>query len=321
MGWCKSDKCVCAGNTVEPTVEFLKKTRVNALDFDVIERLGQGYFGEVSLVRDKHDGGLYAMKKLFKGRISNLDYFMEERDILAQLDSPFLTSLHAAFQDQNHLYLAMEYLPGGDLMGLLDNKENGKFYASQMVAAVEALHSAGYMHRDIKPNNILITRDGHIKLADFGSCARVGPDGMVRCQISVGTPDYISPEVLESQNSKNAAYGLQSDWWGVGVVLYEMLFGTTPFTDDSISVTYANIMSADGNIDFPDDVEVSDEFKNLINSLLSKPAKRLGKNGASEVKAHAFFKGIDWSNLHAMTPPFVPELESDTDTKYFQLDD
>jgi serine/threonine protein kinase len=171
--------------------------------------IGRGAFGEVQLVRKKSSKKVFAMKRLSKFEMmkrSDSAFFWEERDIMAKAHSDWIVQLHYAFQNERYLYLVMDFMPGGDLVNLMANydvpEKWAKFYCAEIVLAVDAIHSMGFVHRDIKPDNMLVDRFGHLKLADFGTCMRM-EHGVVRSNTAVGTPDYISPEVLLSQVKKN----------------------------------------------------------------------------------------------------------------------
>ncbi|XP_072937034.1 rho-associated protein kinase 2 [Epargyreus clarus] len=299
--------------------------RMKAADFDLIKVIGRGAFGEVQLVRYKSTRQVYAMKLLSKVEMikrSDSTFFWEERHIMAHANSEWILKLHFAFQDHKYLYMVMDYMPGGDLVSLMSNydipEKWAKFYTMEIVLALDVIHGMGFVHRDVKPDNMLIDKYGHLKLADFGTCMRMGPDGLVRASNAVGTPDYISPEVLQSQNGEGA-YGRECDWWAVGIFLYEMLIGDPPFYADSLVGTYGKIMDHRNSLQFPDDVEISKEAKILIRGLLTDRTKRLGKNSVDEIKQHPFFINDQWSfeNLRDSVPPVVPELSSDDDTRNF----
>ncbi|CAK1602805.1 unnamed protein product [Parnassius mnemosyne] len=299
--------------------------RMKASDFDLIKVIGRGAFGEVQLVRQKSTRHVYAMKLLSKVEMikrSDSTFFWEERHIMAHANSEWILKLHFAFQDQKYLYMVMDYMPGGDLVSLMSNfdipEKWAKFYTMEIVLALNVIHGMGFVHRDVKPDNMLIDRYGHLKLADFGTCMRMGPDGLVRASNAVGTPDYISPEVLQSQNGEGV-YGRECDWWAVGIFLYEMLIGDPPFYADSLVGTYGKIMDHRNSLQFPDDVEISKDAKSLIRGLLTDRTRRLGKNSVDEIKQHPFFINDQWSfdNLRDSVPPVVPELSSDDDTRNF----
>ena len=220
------------------------------------------------------------------------------------------------------MYMIMEYMPGGDLVNLMSNydipEKWAKFYCAELVLAIEAIHSMGYVHRDIKPDNMLIDRNGHLKLADFGTCIRVNKDGLVKSDTAVGTPDYISPEVLKSQGG-DGVYGRECDWWALGVFLYEMLVGDTPFYADSLVGTYGKIMDHKNHLHFPVECEMSSKAKHLIMGLLSERNQRLGRTGAQEIKEQKFFMDESWSwqNIRQTVAPVVPDLVSEEDTSNF----
>uniref|UniRef100_A0A8D1G0F9 Rho-associated protein kinase 1 n=2 Tax=Sus scrofa TaxID=9823 RepID=A0A8D1G0F9_PIG len=225
-------------------------------------------------------------------------------------------------QYDRYLYMVMEYMPGGDLVNLMSNydvpEKWARFYTAEVVLALDAIHSMGFIHRDVKPDNMLLDKSGHLKLADFGTCMKMNKEGMVRCDTAVGTPDYISPEVLKSQGG-DGYYGRECDWWSVGVFLYEMLVGDTPFYADSLVGTYSKIMNHKNSLTFPDDNDISKEAKNLICAFLTDREVRLGRNGVEEIKRHLFFKNDQWAweTLRDTVAPVVPDLSSDIDTSNF----
>ncbi|CDS05182.1 hypothetical protein LRAMOSA07711 [Lichtheimia ramosa] len=313
----------------EPIYNDIARLRINKDDFEHIRPLARGQFAQVSIVRSRLDNQVYAMKTLNKCHMlaqRERASFMEERQVLSQANTEWIPSLHAAFQDDDHLYLVMEYAAGGDLFSILDRKESlclsekeARFYIAETILAVDSLHQLGYLHRDIKPQNILIDSTGHVKLADFGSCiamTSVTSDNNSNKEmlLPVGTCDYVSPEVLQC----TSAYGTEVDWWSVGIVLYEALQQNPPFhSDKSEKDTYLNIMFHK-SIEFPR--PVSPACRDLIQRLLSKRETRL--NNVDEIKAHPFFNGIDWDRLRSSTPPFRPILASPDDTSNFSvLDD
>ena len=183
---------------------------------------------------------------------------------------------------------------------------------------MDAIHSMGFVHRDVKPDNMLLDASGHLKLADFGTCMKMCPDGMVKSETAVGTPDYISPEVLRSQGG-TGEYGRECDWWSVGVFLYEMLVGDTPFYAESLVGTYGKIMDHQNALAFPEDVDMNPTAEALIRAFLTDRNSRLGKNGIHEIKTHPFFKNDQWTfdTIRDCVPPVVPDLTSDDDTRNF----
>uniref|UniRef100_A0A8C8SJ41 Rho-associated protein kinase n=1 Tax=Pelusios castaneus TaxID=367368 RepID=A0A8C8SJ41_9SAUR len=312
-------------NRYEKIVEKIRALQMKAEDYDVVKVIGRGAFGEVQLVRHKTSQKVFAMKLLSKFEMikrSDSAFFWEERDIMAFANSPWVVQLFCAFQDDRYLYMVMEYMPGGDLVNLMSNydvpEKWAKFYTAEVVLALDAIHSMGLIHRDVKPDNMLLDKYGHLKLADFGTCMKMDETGMVRCDTAVGTPDYISPEVLKSQGG-DGCYGRECDWWSVGVFLFEMLVGDTPFYADSLVGTYSKIMDHKNSLNFPDDVEISKHAKNLICDFLTDREVRLGRNGVEEIKQHPFFKSDQWNwdNIRETAAPVVPELSSDIDSSNF----
>ncbi|XP_047668871.1 rho-associated protein kinase 2 isoform X5 [Tachysurus fulvidraco] len=312
-------------NRYEAVMGEIRDLQMKPEDFDKVKVIGKGAFGEVHLVRHKASQKVYAMKLLSKFEMikrSDSAFFWEERDIMAFANSPWVVQLCCAFQDERFLYMAMEYMPGGDLVNLTSTydvpEKWAKFYTAEVVMALDAIHSMGFIHRDVKPDNMLLDHNGHLKLADFGTCMKMDLTGMVHCDTAVGTPDYISPEVLKSQGG-DGYYGRECDWWSVGVFIFEMLVGDTPFYADSLVGTYSKIMDHKNSLNFPDDVEISKEAKNIICSFLTDREVRLGRNGVEEIKRHPFFKNDQWTfnTIRDTVAPVVPELSSDIDTSNF----
>jgi len=298
----------------------------------VIKLIGRGGFGEVFLV--ERAGKLYAMKKIKKSFVTHLgfaDKIMIERDLMVSniltQKSPWIVDLFYAFQDKDHLYFIMEYCPGGDLFYLLDryrvfDESTTRFYIAELVLAVEDIHNMNFIHRDIKFDNVLITKEGHIKLTDFGLSKRlVSADELTPedeklnkksqqqvSQISIGTLEFMAPEIISGK-----AYTESCDLWSIGVLMYEMLAGRNPFFFLDSAETMKRIQRW-WQLKFPTNVSL--EAKDLIKKLLCSENTRLN---IASIKAHPFFHNFDWDKLkkREMTPPFVPKLLSATDTCCF----
>ena len=315
----------------------LKKQTIR--DYESIKIIGRGAFGEVHVCRVINTGEIVAIKKIRKEVLikkNQIIHIRNEQLFMSKVKSPWIVELKASFQEDDFLYLVMEFVPGGDFMNLLMKKdklteEEAKFYTAELILAVESIHKLDCIHRDIKPDNILIDKDGHIKLSDFGlakvsdklyeqgsnKTPNFNPKKMTHQKLysCVGTAFYVAPEVL-----KKKGYSQEIDWWSVGVIFYEMLVGYAPFCAEDNQEVFNRIINIYFQI--PDDVKLSKEAKDLINKMLSDPNKRLGKNGAQEIKSHPFFKGIDWDNIrNTMKPPFIPDLKNDYDTSYFDTFD
>ncbi|KAH9377392.1 hypothetical protein HPB48_008600 [Haemaphysalis longicornis] len=345
-------------------VQELRQLRVSIADFEVKAVIGRGHFGDIHMVKEKATGDIYAMKILRKDDTLSqreVAFFEEERDILARAgqSGPWLTRLQYAFQDSAHLYLVMELLPGGDLFGLLDRsggllpEGDARFYLAELTLAVHALHSLGYVHRDVKPDNVLIDRTGHIKLADFGSAAKLADKksvsasslqlrreeharlkchvGKLTCscpilfgqlsnRLPVGTPHYVAPEVLSAMGGGGLAACATAqgstgcDWWSLGVLAYEMLYGQNPFADDRVLVTYNKIMNFQESLVYPDDSNVSATAVKMLRGLLAPADKRFSYE---DMCRHEFFAPIDLHNIRQTVPPFVPNLSGEEDTSNF----
>ncbi|KAL0374516.1 UNVERIFIED_CONTAM: Serine/threonine-protein kinase CBK1 [Sesamum radiatum] len=309
----------------------LRRNRISVDDFELLTIIGRGAFGEV-------------------------EHVQAERNLLAEVASDYIVKLYCSFQDTEYLYLVMEYLPGGDLMTLLMREETltetvARFYIAQTVLAIESIHKHNYIHRDIKPDNLLLDKDGHMRLSDFGlckplDCTTLSPingneptdgensggladgngcfpdkeDGshwknpleqLQHWQINrrtqafstVGTPDYIAPEVLLKKG-----YGVECDWWSLGAIMYEMLVGYPPFYSDDPMSTCKKIVHWRNHLRFPSESRLTPQAKDLIRRLLRDAGNRLGSHGADEIKAHPWFKDIEWDKLYEIEAAYRPEV-------------
>nr|XP_060641383.1 citron Rho-interacting kinase isoform X8 [Anolis sagrei ordinatus] len=306
------------------SIAMLQELQPSMKDFDVRSLVGCGHFAEVQVVREKATSDVYAMKVMSKDTLLAQDqvlFFEEERNILSQNSSPWIPQLYCAFQDQKNLYLVMDYEPGGNLQSFLNRYEDQldenaiQFYLAEIVLAIHSVHQMGYVHRDIKPENILIDRTGHIKLVDFGSAVKMTVEKMVNAKLPVGTPDYMAPEVLTVLDGDGkGSYGAECDWWSLGVVAYEMAYGKLPFSEGTSTKTFNNIMNFQRFLKFPQDVKVSNEFLDLMQSLLCGQKERLDYESLC---CHPFFSTVVWNNIRNSPPPFVPTIKSEDDTSNF----
>ncbi|NWR40536.1 AKT2 kinase, partial [Tachuris rubrigastra] len=289
-------------------------------DFDYLKLLGKGTFGKVILVREKASGRYYAMKILRKDVVIAKDevaHTVTESRVLQNTRHPFLTALKYAFQTHDRLCFVMEYANGGELFFHLSrervfSEDRARFYGAEIVSALEYLHSRDVVYRDIKLENLMLDKDGHIKITDFGLCKEGVTDGATM-RTFCGTPEYLAPEVLEDND-----YGRAVDWWGLGVVMYEMLCGRLPFYNQDHERLFELILGQE--LRFPR--ALGPEARALLGGLLRKdPKLRLGggPRDAQEVMEHRFFSGIDWQDVvqRKLVPPFRPQVTSEVDTRYF----
>ncbi|GLD69974.1 citron Rho-interacting kinase-like protein, partial [Lates japonicus] len=313
-------------NKFSEVVSELRALQPGVHDFELRAVVGRGRFTEVQVVREKATGDICALKVMDKTVLrtqENVVFHEEERKILALNNSPWIPQLLYAFQDKERVYLAMEYLPGGDLMSLLNRYEDqfdesmAQFYLAELVEAIHTVHQLGYVHRDVKPENVLIDRTGHIKLADFGSAARLTANKTVAAPtVPVGTQDFLSPEVLTAMNGgSHSTYGVECDWWSLGVIAYEMIYARSPFSDGTSTRTIHNILNFQRFLKFPHEPQASKQFVDLVQSLLCGAKERLGYQG---LHCHSFFSSVDWNNLRHVLPPFVPALHTEDDTSNFE---
>ena len=273
--------------------------------FQILDVLGSGTFGKVFKATLKHssDDKIYAMKVINKRyliRNNQLKYAITECNVLKQTDSPFIVTLHFAFQTMENLYMILDYCPGGDLgfhlMSRLFEENEAKFYIGELILAIEHLHNLDIIYRDLKPENILIDSENHIKLADFGLAKERIAQGELT-QSFCGSPAYLSPEMVQRKG-----VGKSADIYGIGAVLYEMISGTPPFYSNEIEKLYQNIKKSKLVLHN----YFSDELKDLLKKLLCRdPKKRIGIYNKSEIKSHPFFKDLDWEKLgrKEITPP------------------
>jgi len=332
----------------------LKRTRIGREDFYSLKVIGRGAFGEVRLVQKEDTGHVYAMKILRKKDMlekEQVAHVRAERDILAESDNSWVVKMYYSFQDLVCLYLVMEFLPGGDLMTLLIRKDTftepqTQFYIAESILAINFIHNLGFIHRDIKPDNLLLDDRGHIKLSDFGLCTGLKKAHRTEfyrgitpasvgdlCNIvgskqkamtwkknrrqmaysTVGTPDYIAPEVFV-QNG----YEKSCDWWSLGVIMFEMLIGYPPFCSETPQETYRKVMNWRETLVFPVEMPITNIAKNLVQSFCTDANNRIGRQSdIEEIKNHPFFRGVDWEHIRDRPAAIPVEVKGIDDTSNF----
>lgn len=286
-------------------------------DFDILKTVGTGTFGRVCLVRDIPTTKYFALKVLSISdviRLKQTEHVKNEKNILKTVRHPFIIAMYWTFHDDDFLFMLFEFATGGELFSYLRNagrfnSSTASFYAAEIVLALEYLHSQSIVYRDLKPENLLLDRDGHVKLTDFGFAKRLIDRTWTLC----GTPEYLAPEIIQSKGHNRAV-----DWWALGILIYEMLAGYPPFYDDNAFAIYEKILS--GKIDWPKHTDPV--AKDLIKKLLvQERTKRLGcmKNGSEDIKKHRWFKAYDWDDVYnrKLTPPILPKVDYDGDTENF----
>jgi len=323
----------------------MKNKKVTVEHFTTIKIIGRGAFGEVRVVRKRDDSEVYAMKTMLKKEMidkKQVDHIKAERDLLSRADNPWLVRLVYSFQDNKYLYLVMEYCGGGDLMTILMREDiltesQTRFYIAELACAINSVHQLKFVHRDLKPDNVLIANSGHIKLSDFGLAKRFKSNkedfinqyqksGVGKAQGSkkgrgkykrrrdlmystVGTPDYIAPEVFSQKG-----YEKSVDWWSLGVILYECVVGYPPFYADEPIQTCRKIVNYKKSLRIPPEAGLSPNAKDIIQKLICHRSQRIGYSG---IKKHPFFKLCMWDNLMVHKPPFIPKLTDKFDTSNF----
>jgi serum/glucocorticoid-regulated kinase 2 len=314
--------------TVKKTGKIVSNTKVEMDDFEIIKTIGRGSVGKILLVKYKNTGDLYTIKSMRKDQLLSeniIDNILSEKNILSEGQCEFLLTLSFFFQSPQRIYLVTPYMKGGDLYHKL--KIDGylpedlvRFYTAQVAIALEHLHEFGIAYRDLKPENILIDEDGYVKLCDFG--ASVHFQGTKKENTFAGSPEYASPEMISHEG-----HTIMSDWWSFGILIYELLYGITPFFNmdknrmfELIEVgelKFPKTIKIDGNIK---PLKVSEEAKSIISKLLEKnPGSRLGRTGLNEIKSHPFFGNLNFENIKIkkLKSPFKPTVTDDDITCNF----
>ncbi|KEI36618.1 uncharacterized protein L969DRAFT_90593 [Mixia osmundae IAM 14324] len=323
----------------------IRSVEVQPSSFQKIKLLGKGDVGKVYLVKEKKTDKLFAMKVLSKREMikrNKIKRALAEQEILATSNHPFIVTLYHSFQSDEYLYFCMEYCMGGEFFRALQTRpgkclaeEDAKFYAAEVIAALEYLHLMGFIYRDLKPENILLHQSGHIMLSDFDlskqsaskhapTIKQMTPNGapMVdtkscvadfRTNSFVGTEEYIAPEVI-----KGCGHSASVDFWTVGILIFEMIYGSTPFKGQNRHATFQHVLRKE--VHFPESPATTTMCKSVIKQLLRKDEhKRLGSNsGASEVKQHKWFATLNWGLLRHTRPPIVPTISNGVDAVNFR---
>ena len=286
-------------------------------DYEIGETLGTGSFGRVRISKNRKTNEYVAMKIMKKVEIlksKQADHIANEIKILSMIDHPFVIKFDGFTQDDKYLYLALELINGGELFTYLRGVgrfpvDQARVYIAQIVSIFEYLHSKNIIYRDLKPENILIHKSGYLKLTDFGFAKIVEGRTYTLC----GTPEYLAPEII-----LNKGHGKPVDWWTCGILLYEMIAGIDPFSDDDPMMVYQKILK--GKIKFPSgfDSNAKSLVKHLLESDLTKRYGNL-KGGVKDIKGHRFFKELNWEKLINMelTPPYIPKVKSASDISNF----
>lgn len=311
----------------------LIQTNVTLQNFRILRTLGKGSFGKVLLVINKDSGVYYAMKVLSKDLIkrqNQVTHTKAEREILEKINHPFVVKLKYAFQNPEKLFLVTEYMAGGELYYHMRkegsfNEARARFYACEITLALEHLHSQNIIYRDLKPENILLDEEGHIKLTDFGlskilcNSRKQSSDSMSSSEEQTsktyticGTPEYLAPEIIQGKG-----YNHSVDWWSLGVVLYEMLVGWSPFKENKHKLDITVYSKP-----IPVHRKISQTAMDFIKKLLNlDPTKRLGSNDEdiSDIKDHPFFKGVNWDNFahKNVQAPYRPIIRNKEDVSNF----
>ena len=293
-------------------------------DFKVIKVVGRNSYGKISLVEYLPTHEYYSMKSLEKDLLikdEQIENALLEKEILQNIDYPLLCKLIFCFQTEDRIFFVMPFFAGGELFQLLKkfgtfDEEKVRFYGAQIALAIEYLHKIGIIYRELTPENILMDENGYLKLADFGMAKKLKDDE--KTLTLCGTPEYLAPEIITMEGHDKTV-----DWWSLGILLFEMLYGKSPFYTENINRMYDLIKTSP--VKFPKKVNLSEEAKDIIQKLLEKnPKKRLGsQNGIEEIKNHPFFAKIDFNLIEQkkVKAPFIPEITIDSDGLYYNDED
>jgi len=302
----------------EVNLGFAMHKKLGVNDFTFLKVVGKGSFGKVMQVRKNDDGKIYAMKVLKKKALvkrKQVVHTQTERKVLANVDHPFIVSLRFAFQTDAKLYMILDFFNGGELFFHLKKEgrfteKRAKYYSAEIGLALGHLHGKGIIYRDLKPENLLLDQEGHIKITDFGLSKESLKDGMIT-HTFCGTPEYLAPEVL-----KQEGHGKAVDWWSFGTLLYEMMTGLPPFYNQNLNIMYERILNAP----IPLPKWLSKEARSIFLGLLERdPKRRLGSSqrDSLEIQEHPFFVSIDFDKLYKkeIPPPFVPKVDDEEDVQ------
>jgi len=290
-------------NPARPIESKMNEPKKCISDYELLNLIGEGAYANVFKALQKDNNQYVAIKQLDKSMLVKLgkaQYALSEKQILSAVNHPNVIKLFATFQDETSLYFALELCSNGELLDLLQKigkftEQQTKFYAAELLLAVEHLHSKNIIHRDIKPENLLLDEQFHLKLADFSSAKMFGPSSLVRASSFCGTTEYIPPELLTSKG-----VGKMGDIWAFGCVIYQMICGYLPFKADTEFLTLQTISKCCP--DYPE--HLSNEIKDLLSKIfVSNPQERIGSVGYEEIKSHPFFTGVDWDRVSNATPP------------------
>ncbi|CDW82120.1 protein kinase 2 [Stylonychia lemnae] len=312
----------------EDNLQHLFSKRLNFDNFEVIKVIGRGSYAKVYLIKKYHETNhelvcyyaLKVLKKKFLHDKNQLHYILQERKILMELKHPFIVEMHYAFQSPDRLYFVLDYVSGGDMFHHIRkkvrfNEKEAKFYAAEIILAIEAMHNMGFIYRDIKPENILIDADGHVRLTDFGLSKHIDDEkNGGKTSTFCGTCQYLAPEIILKKG-----YNKMVDWWGLGILIHEMIFGQPPFNDSNNSRVMGMII----HNDFIPKDWFSKKLQDLLMRLLDKnPLTRLGSQkigGVASIKNHSFFEDVNWDAVYKKTwqkPPLKLKVKNSWDTKH-----